>query len=149
MSGNAIKEKWEKVAGFDFRKLLEDNQDVSLPMITQLNGSPALFAFVYSLSPREAITVTQRHIWFKDEHRIILCKKKYAIKDRQLSPKDEEEYLDALDQVTGTLFSEQLTVEETERCKKYLTLFGDDYLRAVYLAENKPLARWVLKKSLL
>ena len=42
-------DKWAEVSGFNFRKLLEDNQNLSLPMITLIDNTPVIFAFVYSV----------------------------------------------------------------------------------------------------
>ena len=40
--------KWAEVSGFDFRKLLEDNQNLSLPMITLIDNTPVICVFLPS-----------------------------------------------------------------------------------------------------
>ena len=141
--------KWEKVSGFDFRKLLEDNQNLSLPMITLIDNTPVIFAFVYSCLPNNKVVVSQRHFWSCNEHQMMLCKSGYDYDTIQTLNMDSELYFERLGNVIELLFTENLSVEEIERCKKYFSLFENEKIKKLYFSENKPLAKWAVSNHLL
>lgn len=141
--------KWEEVSGFDFRKLLEDNQNVSLPMISLVDNTPVTFAFVYSYLPNNKVVVSQRHFWSCNEHKMMLCKNSYDCDTIQTLTMNSELYFERLIDVIDLLFAEKLSVEEKERCEKYFTLFENEKIKRLYFSENKPLAKWALSNQLL
>ena len=139
--------RWAEVSSFDFRKLLEDNQNLSLPMITLVDNTPVIFAFVYSCLPNNKVVVSQRHFWSLSEHRFMLCKTSYNV-NIQNGSVDEKTYLEAMFSVAELLFKSNLSAEEKVICKNYLSLFSDESLKKLYFSENKPLTRWMKSKEL-
>lgn len=142
-------DKWAEVSGFDFSKLLEDNQILSLPMITLIDNIPVIFAFVYSCLPNNKVVVSQRHFWNCNDHQMMLCKNSYDCDTIQTLTVDSELYFERLSNVIELLFAENLSVEEKERCGKYFALFENEKIKKLYFSENKPLAKWALSNQLL
>lgn len=140
--------KWAEVSGFDFRKLLEDNQNLSLPMITLVDNTPVIFAFVYSCLPNNKVVVSQRHFWDRNEHQMMLCKNSYNINLNDISL-NESVYLETLSNVAEILFADNLSLESKTVCQKYFSCFHNEYLKKLYFSENKPLAQWAMKQSLI
>ena len=141
--------KWEEVSGFDFRKLLEDNQNVSLPMISLLDNTPVIFAFVYSYLPNNKVVVSQRHFWSCNEHKMMLCKNSYDCGAVNTLVIDSELYFNRLKSVIELLFVENLSEEEREQCEKYFALFDNEKIKKLYFSENKPLTKWATKLQIL
>lgn len=141
--------KWTEVSGFDFRKLLEDNQNLSLPMITLIDNTPVIFAFVYSYLPNNKVVVSQRHFWNCNEHQMMLCKNSYDCGAIQTLAMDSELYFERLSNVMELLFAENLSMDEKERCEKYFALFENKNIKNLYFSENKALAKWAMKQQIL
>lgn len=141
--------KWAEVSGFDFRKLLEDNQNLSLPMITLVDNTPVIFAFVYSCIPNNKVVVSQRHFWDMETHRMVLCKTIYKHEGPKHKQIDEKSYLQALYNVANLLFARSLSNTEKQQCKEYLRFLEDNHLRKLFFSENKMLAMWAESQSLL
>ena len=114
--------RWAEVSGFDFRKLLEDNQNLSLPMITVVDNTPVIFAFVYSCLPNNKVVVSQRHFWNCNDHQMMLCKNSYNITINDISL-NESVYLETLSNVVSILFLDNLSLESKAVCKKYFSCF--------------------------
>lgn len=142
-------DKWAEVSGFDFRKLLEDNQNLSLPMITLIDNTPAIFAFVYSCLPNNKVVVSQRHFWDMNGHQMVLCKAVYKQEYSKYKLIDEKLYLQDLNNVATLLFAEKLSNSEKQQCKEFLSFFEDSNLGKLYFSENRPLAVWAESQDLL
>ena len=145
---NEFLNKWAEVSGFNFRKLLEDNQRISMPMLTLVDKTPVIFAFVYSALPDGRLVVSQRHIWSADERRMMLCKTFYEASLADILT-DETDYIDALSDAAALLFKAELSSEERAICERYFACFNNEALRRLYFSENKPLAKWAQKQSFL
>lgn len=141
--------KWEEMSGFDFQKLLEDNQNVSLPMISLVDNTPVIFAFVYSFLPNNKVVVSQKHFWNHNEHKMMLCKNIYDGDDIHTLMIDSKLYFERLENVIELLFAENLSEKEKEQCAKYFTLFENKKIKKIYFSENKLLAKWALSNHLL
>lgn len=142
-------DKWAEVSGFNFRKLLEDNQNLSLPMITLIDNTPVIFAFVYSCLPNNKVVVSQRHFWSCNEHKMMLCKNSYDCGAVNTLVIDSELYFNRLKSVIELLFVENLSEEEREQCEKYFALFDNEKIKKLYFSENKPLTKWATKLQIL
>ena len=141
-------DKWAEVSGFNFRKLLEDNQNLSLPMITLIDNTPVIFAFVYSCLSNNKVVVSQRHFWNCNDHQMMLCKNSYNITINDISL-NESVYLETLSNVVSILFLDNLSLESKTVCKKYFSCFDNEGSKKLYFSENKPLAQWAKKQLLL
>ena len=146
---NVFLNKWKEVTGFNFRKLLEDNQNVSLPMITRLGSEIVIFAFVYSFASNNRLIVSQRHFWSADRHQMMLCKKIYSLSTNKLIVTDENDYLKELQKVTELLFVNDLSEESKKLCNKYFSFFDTVDLKKIYFSENKPLIHWAKHQTIL
>lgn len=144
-SSNFI-DKWNEAVGFDFKKLLEDDQNVSLPMITWMNSESTLEVLVYSLSPKRKTLITQKHFWNSNGHRLMLCRNEYA---SDMAFADNEAYVNALALAADHLFKEELTVEGADACRRYFEILKAHSAFGIYLAENKPLVQWAKKIELI
>ncbi|MBQ7642297.1 MAG: hypothetical protein IJS67_00190 [Clostridia bacterium] len=148
ISGEKLKNRWVEATGFDFQKLLEDNQELSLPSVTLLDGKPVIFAFVYSNCLSRTV-VSQRHFWDMKTHKFMLCKNVYEFNLSPTENPDRELYIQQLSKVADLLFKDTLTEEEGLLCKQFFSLFEDEKIRKVYFCENKPLFKWVSQQNLL
>ena len=143
------KQRWAEVSGFRLYRLIEDDQRLSLPMLTKAGDQTVLLAFVYSCREAGKLTVTGRHLWTLSDHKMMLCHDTYKLSKKSRSAGAPEGYEDALDDVMELLFAEELSEEARARCLTYFSALEDACPRAVYLAENKPLADWARKLGLL
>lgn len=149
LSKENFRSRWDEVSGFDLRKLLEDTQDLSLPMISVVDAKPVLFAFVFTRLSNGKIHISQRHFWDMKGHSMVLCKKNYDCGAMQAHTMDTDEYLDRLHDVVDILFMQELSNEDRRACQAYFSLFDDERMMKVYLSENKPLLQWAMANHLL
>jgi len=141
--------RWEEVAGFGFRRLLEDNQIMSLPMMTLIGGKRCLFAFVYSFPTKCSVLVSQRHFWDMTGHKMMLCKETYTMKPFGALDMDQNKYLNLFADLSEVFFADELSSSDSDRVREYMTSFPDPSVLALYLAENKPFAEWAKSHALL
>ena len=150
ISKEELRSNWEKFSGFDLRKLLEDNQNLSLPMLTTVGRGVAVCAFVYSCLPGGKVVVAQRHVWGEKGHQMMLCKSEYRADIADMRAIDQAEYLDLWCEAAPFLFSDTLSEQEKACCARYFALFERSASSGqIYLTENKPLALWAKKQELL
>lgn len=147
ISIEVFKQRWSEVSNFDFQKLLEDNQNLSLPMITLVNKRPIIFAFVYTISTKGKIIVSQRHFWNIEEHQMMICKKSYISNNMHMV--DIEKYFELFYKVVELLFKDNLTPNEEIYCKKYFSFFEEFDIGRIYFSENQSLFRWAKTMSIL
>lgn len=150
ISKEELRSNWEKYSGFDLRKLLEDNQNLSLPMLTTLGKGIAVCAFIYSCIPGGKVVVAQRHVWSDKGHQMMLCKSEYRADIADMRAIDQAEYLDVWCEAAPFLFADTLSEQEKACCTRYFALLrSSEHLGQIYLTENKPLALWAMKQELL
>lgn len=147
VSRENIKTVWAEASGFNFCKLLEDNQRLSLPMLTRIASQPVIMAFVYSCNMGK-MTVSQRHFWdMNGRHQMMLCKKIYPLES--VVTVDKDEYMEKLCSAAGMLFEQSLSQEEKDIFLEYARSFGNGNLNKIYLTENEPLLKWAKAQELL
>ena len=146
ISAENIKTVWAEASGFNFCKLLEDNQRLSLPMLTRIASQPVIMAFVYSCNMGK-MTVSQRHFWdMNGRHQMMLCKKQYRLE--ALATVDKDAYMEKLCSVAEKLFEQFLSSEDKAEFLEYATSFGNASLNRIYLAENEPLLKWAKSQEI-
>ena len=118
-------------------------------MITLVDNTPVIFAFVYSCLTNNKVVVSQRHFWNCNEHQMMLCKNSYNNIDINDISLNEDIYLEALSKVINLLFTDYLSLESKARCKTYFYCFHNECLKKLYFSENKPLVQWAIKQSLI
>lgn len=134
---------WENVSGFDFRKLMEDDKQLSVPMPSIFESSLTIFAFVYSQMNNGNIVVFEKHYWNDNGHKVFLCNDQFNLNFKNDKIIADNDYFAKLSDALPFLFKENLSNEEKLTCKKYIDLFSKSNMNNIYYSENRGLFQWI------